>query len=233
LVATKTYWLWKAGPWDLPSSRKAKTPIAVEDSKAITKARPIIGTETIISKNIFDPERGAGLTRETEANSQAFQRIRGMVLLGTAILGNNRFAILQDGGISPGAAAASGQSLAPMRIKLGDSVEGFKLSEISEKRVVFAKGTATVEVPLDYFRKIDVAQTRGPMAGQTSPAGQAAAPGVVSPRVVTPEQPNVPGQQPPGVVVPRAVTPGQPTVPGQRVPRATLPRRERQQAENE
>src|SRR5215472_5624589 len=121
LVVTKTYWLWMSGPWDLPNPRKAKSPIAAEDNKAVTNP-PTIGTETIISKNIFDPERGAGLTRESEANSQAFQRIRGMVLLGTAILGNNRFAILQEGG-SPGAVVAAGRSLAPMRIKLGDTVE--------------------------------------------------------------------------------------------------------------
>jgi len=207
LVATKTYWLWKAGPWDLPNSRKSKSPIAVEDSKAITKARPIIGTETIISKNIFDPERGAGLTREAEANSQAFQRIRGMVLLGTAILGNNRFAILQDGGTS-GVPGIPGQSVVPMRIKLGDTVEGFRLSEVSEKRVVFAKGTATVEVPLDYFRKTDLAQPRGSVATPTSPAGQGASP---------------------------RVTPGQANVPGQRVPRAipALPRRDREPAAGE
>ena len=98
-----------------------------------------------------------------------------MVLLGTAILGNNRFAILQDGGTS-GVPGVPGQSVVPMRIKLGDTVEGFRLSEVSEKRVVFAKGTATVEVPLDYFRKTDSAQPRVPVATQTSPAGQAAAP---------------------------------------------------------
>jgi hypothetical protein len=211
LMVTKTYWLWMSGPWDLPNPKKAKSPIVGEDPKAVANARPIIGTETIISKNIFDPERGAGLTREAEANSQAFQRIRSMVLLGTAILGNNRFAVLQDGGVSPGA-AASGQSLAPMRIKLGDTVEGFRLSEISEKRVVFARGTATVEVPLDYFRKTDIAQPRRPVAAQTGPAGQAAAPGV-APRVVAPAQPNVPGQR-----VPRAIP--------------ALPRRERQSAED-
>jgi hypothetical protein len=191
LVATKTYWLWMSGPWDLPNPRKAKSPIGVEDAKAVTNPRSVIGTETIISKNIFDPERGAGLTREAEANSQAFQRIRSMVLLGTAILGNNRFAILQDGGISPGVPRIPGQAVVPMRIKLGDTVEGFRLSEISEKRVVFAKGTATVEVPLDYFRKIDLAQSRGSAAAQTSPAGQAAASGVV-----TPGQPNVPQTAP-------------------------------------
>ena len=181
--------------------------MVVEDSKTATNPRPIIGTETIISKNIFDPERGAGFTREAEANSQAFQRIRGMVLLGTAILGNNRFAILQDGGTS-GVPGVPGQSVVPMRIKLGDTVEGFRLSEVSEKRVVFAKGTATVEVPLDYFRKTDSAQPRVPVATQTSPAGQAAAP---------------------------RVTPGQPNVPGQRVPRAipALPRRNREPAAGE
>jgi hypothetical protein len=214
LVVTKTYWLWTTGPWDLPNPRKAKTPIGVEDSKAVTNPRPIIGTETIISKNIFDPERGAGLTRETEANSQAFQRIRSMVLLGTAILGNNRFAILEDGGVSSGAPGTPGQSIAPMRVKLGDTVEGFRLSEISEKRIVFARGTATVEVPLDYFRKTDIAQPRRPVAAQTSPAEQAATPGVVAPRVVTPRQANVPAQR-----VPRAIP--------------ALPRRERQPAEDE
>ena len=213
-MVTKTYWLWTTGPWDLPNPRKAKTPIAVEDAKAVANPRPIIGTQTIISKNIFDPERGAGLTRETEANSQAFQRIRGMVLLGTAILENNRFAIVQDGGVSSGAPGTAGQSVAPMRVKLGDTVEGFRLSEISEKRIVFARGTATVEVPLDYFRKIDGAQPRGTVAAQTSPAGQAATPGVVAPRVVTPGQANVPGQR-----VPRAIP--------------ALPRRERQPAEDE
>jgi hypothetical protein len=211
-VATKTYWLWKAGPWDLPNPRKAKSPIAVEDAKAVSNPRSIIGTETIVSKNIFDPERGAGLTRESEANSQAFQRIRSMVLLGTAILGNNRFAILQDGGGSSAAPGTPGQSVAPMRVKLGDTVEGFRLSEISEKRIVFARGTATVEVPLDYFRKTDGVQPRRPMATQTSPAGQVATPGEVAPRVVTPPQLNVPAQ---------------------RVPRAALPRRDREPAAGE
>jgi hypothetical protein len=203
-----------SGPWDLPNPRKAKSPIVGEDGKAVTNPRPTAGTESIISKNVFDPERGAGLTREAETNSQAVQRVRSMVLLGTAILGKNRFAILQDGGASSGPAAASGQPLGPMRIKLGDTVEGFRLSEISEKRVVFAKGSATVELPLDYFRKTDVAQPRRQVATQTSPAGQAAAPGVVAPRVVTPGQANVPRQGAPR-------------------PTPALPRREREPAAGE
>jgi hypothetical protein len=214
LVSTKIYWLWTSGPWDVPNPRKAKSPIVAEDPKTVTNPRSTVGTETIVSKNIFDPERGAELTREVEANSQAFQRIRSMVLLGTAILGNNRFAILQDGGGSTAAPGTPGQPVGPMRVKLGDTVEGFKLSEISEKRIVFARGTAKVEVPLDYFRKMDAAERR-PAAAQTTPAGQAAAPGAVAPRVVTP--------------------PAQPNVPTQRVPRASpaLPRRDREPAAGE
>src|SRR5215475_15016659 len=119
LVLTKIYWLWTSGPWDLPNPRKAKSPASVANDKTVTNAPPRVGTEIIISKNIFDPERGAGLTREAEANSQAFQRIRSMVLLGTAILGNNRFAILQEGG-SLGVPRTPGQPVTPMRVKLGD-----------------------------------------------------------------------------------------------------------------
>jgi|SRR5262249_21414944 len=198
-----------SGPWDLPNPRKTKSPIVAEHVKAVATPRSIVGTETIVSKNIFDPERGAGQTREAEANSQAFQHIRSMVLLGTAILGNSRFAILQDGAVSSAAPGTSSQSVAPMRIKLGDSVEGFRLSEVSEKRVVFARGTATVELPLDYFSKTDIAPPRRSAATPMSPAGQVTAPGAVAPRVVTPGSANVPGPR-----VPRAIP--------------ALPRRERE-----
>ncbi|MGE5303744.1 MAG: hypothetical protein ACM3TN_10480, partial [Alphaproteobacteria bacterium] len=66
--------------------------------------------------------------------------MRSMVLLGTAILGANRYAVLRDAAPTPvpgpgQAAAAQGASL--MRLKLGDNVEGFRLSEIGDKRVVF------------------------------------------------------------------------------------------------
>ena len=198
----------------MPNPGKAKAPILVEGSKGVTNPPAMVGTETIVGKNIFDPERGAGFTREAEANSQAFQRIRNMVLLGTAILGNNRFAIMQDGATSSGTPGVPGQPSATMRIKLGDTVEGFRLSEVSEKRVVFARGASTVEVPLDYFRKTDIAQPRRPVAAQT---------GAVAP---TPAQTDVVGPAP----APRVLTPGPTNVPGQRVPRAipVLPRRDRE-----
>jgi hypothetical protein len=208
LVLAKTYLLWTTGPWDLPNPVKSKSPLPMEEPKGGMNPPAVVGTETIISKNIFDPERGAGFTREVEANSQAFQRIRSMVLLGTAILGNNRFAILQDGASSSGAQpGVPGQPSSPIRIKLGDTVEGFKLSEVSEKRVVFARGASTVEVPLDYFRKTEVAQPRRPAAPQPGAAAQTPAPRVA------PRQ----------------------AIPGPRMPRTipALPRRDREPAAGE
>jgi hypothetical protein len=139
-----------------------------------------INTDAIVSKNLFDPERGAGATREAEENSRASQRVRNMILIGTIIIGNNRTAILQDSANpNVGQPVPGQQPAAPMRLKLGDNVEGFKLSEIADKRVVFTRDTARVEVVLDYLRKVEVAQPRVLPPGQLNP--QAAAP---DPRVV-------------------------------------------------
>lgn len=158
-------------------------PAAVEDeSTKVSATPPAVTPDTIISKNLFDPERGAGATREAEFNSRAFQRIRNMVLLGTVVIGENRSAILQDAGApgaTPGVAAAPAGA---MRVKLGDDIEGFRLTEIADRRVVFTKGGSRVEVLLDYFRRNDPAPARAAPA-----PGQGGAPAIV-PRVV----PNLP-----------------------------------------
>jgi len=141
--------------------------------------------EAIVSRNLFDPERGAGATREAEETSRAFQRVRNMILIGTVILGNNRSAILQDGSAPNMGPAIPGQPAPTMRLKLGDNVEGYRLAEIADKKVVFTKDAARVEVVLDYFRKVEVAAPR-----PTTPTGQIAPPAVVAPgpRVI----PNLP-----------------------------------------
>jgi hypothetical protein len=119
-----------------------------------------------------------------------------MILLGTVIIGNNRTAILQDtGNPNVGAGGAPGQPAAPIRLKLGDNVDGFSLSEIADKKVVFTRDTARVEVLLDYFRKVEVAKPRAVPPGQVT-APTAAAP---VPRVV----PNLPRRA-------RIPTPGNP-----------------------
>jgi hypothetical protein len=163
---------------------------------AQTKPLALVGTDMIVSKNLFDPERGEGRNREAETNSRAFQRVRGMILLGTAILGNNRYAILSDSAAS----AVPGQTVPPqsaniMRLKLGDNVEGFSLTEVRDKIVVFSKGASKVELTLDYFRKVEpAAAVRAPIpqSGVGSPVpGQAGPTTPPVPRVL-PQAPRRP-----------------------------------------
>lgn len=191
LVAWKTYWLWKLGPWNLPNPGQSKVSVTADKAEPDANLQRTVSTEIIISKNIFDPERGAGATRESEANSRAFQRIRAMILLGTAIIGNTRQVILQDGGAAPALPGSAGQPAGPMRIKQGDLVEGFQLSEVGDKRVIFSKGTSRVELVLDYFRKVEPPRpaTTGPARG---PQVGAPTPTPIAPRVI----PALPRRQP-------------------------------------
>jgi hypothetical protein len=195
VVGWNIYRSWKKGPWDLPGPTKSSTVPATANQQATAAPRAPINTDMIVSKNLFDPERGAGATREAEENSRAFQRLRNIILVGTVIIGNNRTAILQDGSNPNLGQAVPGQAVAPMRLKVGDSVEGFRLSEIGDKRVVFSKDASRIEVLLDYFRKVEVAQPRALPPGQISPPG-AVAP---VPRVI----PNLPRRA-------RIPTPGNP-----------------------
>ncbi len=198
----RTYLVWKQGPWDLPAPKVRAVPVA-DQGAAQPKAAPVVGTDMIVSKNLFDPERGEGRTREAETNSRAFQRVRGMVLLGTAILGNNRYAILSDSAAS----AVPGQIVPPqsaniMRLKMGDNVEGFSLTEVRDKSVVFSKGPSKVELILDYFRKVEpAAPVRAPTpqpnvnAPVPGPAGTQTPP---VPRILPqlPRRPGVPTRPP-------------------------------------
>lgn len=221
LVSARTYLLWKEGPWDLPTAGPARRLPAAPEERSETKAPSLVGTETIVSKNLFDPERGESKSREVETNSRSFQRVRSMVLLGTAILGNNRYAVVRDGGPTavPGVPGqnAPAQSATLTRLKLGDNVEGFRVSEIGDKRVVFTKGTAKVEVLLDYFRKPEPLPARAII-----PPAQA---GAQSPMVL-PRRPGVGGpQSAPQPQVSPVPAPGQVPLTPRVLP--NLPRRER------
>ena len=111
----------------------------------------------IVSKNLFDPERGASATREVEESSRAAQRIRDMVLVGTAIIDGNRTAILQEGNGGTKVPKGQLQPAGTLRLRQGDNIEGYRLSEVADKRVVFTKDAARIELVLDYFRKVEVA----------------------------------------------------------------------------
>lgn len=151
-VGASTYRHWQAGPWDLPTAGKAKVTPPARKTDEEPPQLQVANTRNIVEKNLFDPERGATRTKdkEAEASAAAMQRIRSMVLLGTAILGNSRYAIMQEPPESraPAKPGVSGQT----RLKMGEMIEGFKLSEIRDKSVVFTKGASRVEVAIDYFR---------------------------------------------------------------------------------
>lgn len=171
LIAWRTYRSWKEGPWDLPAPSKP-APVAVSGEKNLAPSKVSFNTDVIVSKNLFDPERGAGATREAEENSRSYQRVRNLILLGTVIIGNNRTAILQDGNPSPGQPASPAPQA--LRLKVGDDLEGYRVAEIADKKVVFSKDAARVEVLLDYFRKVEVAQPRTPPGQIVTPAPGAA-----------------------------------------------------------
>jgi hypothetical protein len=183
LIGWRIYKVWQEEPWSLPQQPKTAVPLALDEQPTnANPTPPAVNPDLIISKNLFDPERGAGATREAEFNSSSFQRIRNMVLLGTVILGESRSAILQDPATQSSTPTGPAAPVGPMRVKLGDSVEGFRLTEIADRRVVFTKGGSRVEVLLDYFRRDDPAPGRA-----ATPPSQRGAP-AVAPRVV----PNLP-----------------------------------------
>jgi len=107
-----------------------------------------------------------------------------MVLLGTAILGPDRYAIVQESDGSPPGVSTQGRLQTARRLRLGDMVEGFNLTEIGEKKIVFVKGGARVELPVDFFRKVDIASPPSiPPAAQIGVPGAPVAPARPGPAV--------------------------------------------------
>ena len=188
VMVVKTYLVWHDAPWNLPQPPKVSSPAPTPAPQAPVTQLPVAAPDFIISKNLFDPERGAGQTKEKEANNLALQRIKGLILVGTMILGESRYAIVQDNGSQPAGRPSQGQSSQTMRFKMGDTFEGFSLSQIQDKNVVFTSGASRVELALDYFRKVEasapaVASTPRPQVAAGAPR-PGATPSPVAPRVI-------------------------------------------------
>ena len=128
-VVTKTYLLWHEGPWEIPQVVQGRaSATVVQEKKEPLPVQLVITTKNIIDNDLFDPERGTTKTKENEAIALATQKIQNMILTGTMILGESRYAILQDGSDSRASNpnSKSGGS-ANIRLKLGDTLEGFKV----------------------------------------------------------------------------------------------------------
>jgi hypothetical protein len=76
-----------------------------------------------------------------------------------------------------------------MRLKLGDSFEGFRMSEIQDRRVVFTKGGSKVEVSLDFFRKFEDARDAKEKVKTATPVPPRIAPRIPVPRRAVGEGP--------------------------------------------
>lgn len=189
LVGAHAYQLWQQGPWEIPSPTKKAEPVPTGTTETKPQSPPPVNTKVIIDRNLFDPERGAGQTKDGEASSVSIQRISRLILVGTAILGTSRYAILQEPLSSP-ASGPRGQVGTPtlLRLKLGDTLEGFNLSEINEKGAVFTKGASRVEVRLDFSRKVEEPRPPVPAPPPPRPAAPPRPPGP-QPRVAPVPQP--------------------------------------------
>ena len=157
IVGWRIYRVWTDEPWSLPTGHEAGSRLALQSGPLTATPLPPPNTETIVAKNLFDPERGAGVKERPELNIQAMQRIKSMVLLGTANFGNSRAAVLQVPG-SPANQPGPAQPPTLMRVTPGDTVEGYRVAAITENKVVLAKGQSRAEIELDFFRNDDAPQ---------------------------------------------------------------------------
>ncbi len=162
VVVVKIYLVWRARPWQIPRpEQQGHTKIASGEAepKKQASALPVqwvMSTKNIIDNNLFDPERGTGKKKENEALARATQKIRSLVLIGTVIIGENRYAILQDSSTSSPSDAKSMKTMpVRLRLSLGDTFESFKLAQIEDRKVSFSNGSVNVEISLDFFRRVD------------------------------------------------------------------------------
>jgi hypothetical protein len=167
-VATETYSLWQQGPWDLPKpGAKGKAPSSSEQTQEDARPPLLASTKGIVDKNLFDPERGAARLQETEVAARTMQRIRTFYLIGTFIVGDKRYALIT---VPPESGGGARQNL---RLKMGEMVEGFRVADIQENRVVLQKGQSTVDLTLDFLRKIEVPAPRRAVVPPAAPAPRA------------------------------------------------------------
>ncbi len=118
----------------------------------------------IIKKNLFDPERGRGPVKQTEAPSVSEQTVQKFILLGTLITPSGRHAIIKvpenlGGGVTRGKTLRSARKIKEKttlrRVDVGARIGGFELAEIQPRKVIFMKGSERIELVLDFTRKVE------------------------------------------------------------------------------
>jgi hypothetical protein len=195
-VAIKTFFVWRDEPWELPQPAESVTKdlpvIPVVETKESLPVQAALATKTIIDRNLFDPERGQGKrnAEDLDALAEATKRIREMVLTGTIILGETRYAILREDSKFPSPSVNPNLKTGPStrRVKVGDTLEGFQVTQIEERKVAFTNGTTNLELSLDYFRRIEDSRVPVARALAGTPSLAAAPVRLTAPPVMLPSQ---------------------------------------------
>ncbi len=167
LVGVKIYRIWEDGLPELPSPVKEKSTVSTSKERRGSLRSLRRSTATIIKKNLFDPNRGAGGEKVAEPTAQGKQSAEEFVLLGPMITSGDRKAIIRvsptaGGGVvrgrRPRVKRKSNQAGEVRRVSLGDAVGEFQLAEIQPYKVILKKGPEQVELVLDFMtrtRKIE------------------------------------------------------------------------------
>ncbi len=168
LVAIEVRSVWNENHERLLKSVKKKPLSNVLEADQILSRPQLASTKSIVKQNLFDPQRGAGSGDDAQSLSQNKKELGDLHLLGTVISGGQRYAIVEvppekDRRSRRAKRLARGrrQTRGEMRrLALGDTLEGFKLEEIHAHKVVFKKGSSTVDVVLDFSRKVKVEKVK-------------------------------------------------------------------------
>jgi len=164
LIGFKVRRVWEGGQGGLsePVKRKALSGV-LETGQSLAK-RQLANTGAIVKKNLFHPQRGEGESEVAEDSSLGMDKLKDLVLLGTVIAGSERYALVKippDNKPRTRRAKRLRRSRSKprgelRRLALGDTLEGFRLEEIHAQKVVFKKDSSTVDVVLDFSRKVKI-----------------------------------------------------------------------------
>ncbi|HEX9879550.1 MAG TPA: hypothetical protein VGB25_05100 [Candidatus Binatia bacterium] len=158
-VGMRTYQFWMepliAGP-DL-LGKPAEQGATMGKPRA-SRPRPY-SVDSILRRNLFDPERGSGAADKKEPQFVDARLVQSFVLVGTMITPETRRALLkvpptldEDRG-SRGAGANGGPVTQPReirRVDLGDELGGFELASVEPGKVIFVKDSERIELVLDF-----------------------------------------------------------------------------------
>lgn len=175
LVGMGIYDVWRENPAVSNVAKSGMKAGGPGESFPETRRVPGVSTTTIVGRNLFDPARGAVAVKPpppAKAPEEPDQGIDGVLLLGTVIAGAERYAIMkvppdigrvsatQRRGVkgkmksAPPPKVDSGPAV--RRVRVGDSLRGYRVEDIEEQKVVLKRGKAKAEVTIDYTREISV-----------------------------------------------------------------------------